>query len=280
MKIAITGASGLVGRHASELLRGEGHEIRAVSTRSAVKPADFDGCGAVVHLAGEPVSQRWTRAAREGIRSSRVDGTRSLVTALAGLKEAPAVLISASAIGIYGSRGEEILTESSAPAQDFLGEVAVEWEHEANAAEKLGVRVAMLRFGVILARDGGALKKMLLPFKLGVGGRIGDGQQWTSWIHIDDVVRLIAFAIGNPAMAGPINATAPNPITNAEFTRALAVALHRPSIFPVPLFALRLLFGEMAEVVYASQRVIPEAALHAGFEFKFPELRDALRDLL
>jgi hypothetical protein len=209
-----------------------------------------------------------------------VDGTRSLVTALAGLKEAPAVLISASAIGIYGSRGEEILTESSAPAQDFLGEVAVEWEHEANAVEKLGVRVAMLRFGVILARDGGALKKMLLPFKLGVGGRIGDGQQWTSWIHIDDVVRLIAFAIGNASVRGSVNAVAPNPVRNVEFTRALAVALHRPSIFPVPLFALRLLFGEMAEVVYASQRVIPEAALHAGFEFKFPELRDALRDLL
>jgi hypothetical protein len=217
-----------------------------------------------------------------------VDGTHRVVEALARLRKPPAVLISASAIGIYGSRGEEILTESSVPAVDFLGEVATEWEREARQAEgieakaagALGIRVAMLRFGVILARDGGALKQMLLPFKLAIGGRIGGGKQWMSWIHIDDVARLISFALGNESIRGPVNAVAPNPVTNAEFTRELASALHRPAILPVPLFALRLLFGEMAEIVYASQRVTPEAALGAGFDFKFAELRPALRDLL
>ena len=280
MKIAITGASGLVGRHTSDLLRGEGHEVRAVSTRSAIKPEDLEACDAVVHLAGEPVAQRWTTAAKERIRSSRVDGTRQLVQTLAGLKARPAVLISASAMGIYGTRGEETLRESSAPAADFLGEVAVEWERAAREAENFGVRVVMLRSGVVLARDGGALKKMLPPFKLGIGGRIGDGRQWMSWIHVDDVVRLIAFAITSPTVTGPVNAASPNPVTNAEFTRKLAGALHRPAIFPAPLFALRILFGQMAEILYASQRVIPEAALRAGFEFKFAELGAALRDVV
>lgn len=280
MKIAITGASGSVGRHASELLRGEDHQIHAVSARGSIKPEDFDGCDAVVHLAGEPVAQRWTAAAKERIRSSRVDGTHRVVEAMAASKKPPKVLISASAIGIYGSRGAEILTESSAPAVDFLGEVATEWEREAEAAKAVGIRVAMLRFGVILARDGGALKQMLLPFKLGIGGRIGNGRQWMSWIHMDDVARLISFAIGNESVRGPVNAVAPNPVTNAEFTRELASTLHRPAILPVPLFALRVLFGEMAEIVHASQRVIPQAAIRAGFEFKFAELRPALRDLL
>jgi hypothetical protein len=280
MRIAITGASGLVGRHASLMLRGEGHQIRAISTRSAINTEDLEGCGAVVHLAGEPVAQRWTAAAQQRIRSSRVDGTRQLVQALAALEARPAVLISASAIGYYGSRGDEALTESSPPATDFLGEVAVEWEREAKAAEALGIRVAMLRFGVILGRDGGALKKMLPPFKLGIGGRIGNGRQWMSWIHIDDIVRLIAFAIANESVRGPMNAVAPNPVTNAQFTRVLARALHRPAIFPVPLFVLKILFGQMAEILYASQRVIPEAAAREGFEFKFAELSAALRDLL
>jgi uncharacterized protein (TIGR01777 family) len=280
MKIAITGASGLVGRYAFEALRGEGHQLRAVSTRAVIQPGDFEGCHAVVHLAGEPVAQRWTAAAKERIRSSRVDGTRHVVEALAQLHKPPAVLISASAIGIYGTRGEETLTESSVPAQDFLGEVAVGWERAAREAEAFGMRVVTLRFGVILARDGGALKKMLPPFKLGVGGRIGNGKHWMSWIHIDDVVRLIAFAIADASVHGPVNAVAPNPVTNAQFTRELAHALHRPAIFPVPLFALRMLFGQMAEILYASQRVIPEAAIGAGFEFRFREIGAALRDLL
>jgi uncharacterized protein len=279
MRVAITGASGLVGQHTAALMHADGHEIRAVSTRGVLRPEDFEGCDAVVHLAGEPVAQRWTEKARERIRSSRVEGTRQVVEALRGLKKPPSVLVSASAIGIYGSRGEEVLTESSAPANDFLGEVAVEWEREARAAEVLGMRVVMLRFAVILAREGGALKKMLLPFRLGVGGRIGDGQQWMSWIHIEDVARLIAFVIANPLLTGPLNASAPNPVRNSEFTRELAAALHRPAIFPVPILALRILFGQMAEIVYGSQRVMPEAALRAGFEFKFRELGSALRDL-
>jgi uncharacterized protein len=278
--IAITGASGLVGRHSAEFLRAEGHEIRAVSTRGAMKPEDFEGCGAVVHLAGEPVAQRWTEKARDRIRSSRVEGTRRVVEALGKLKKPPSVLVSASAIGIYGSRGDEKLTESSKPGCDFLSGVVVEWEREARAAEAFGMRVVILRFAVILARDGGALKKMLLPFKLGVGGRIGSGEQWMSWIHVDDAARLVAFVVANPLHAGLVNASAPNPVRNSQFTRELAAALHRPAIFPVPVFALRLLFGQMAEIIYGSQRVIPEVALKSGFEFKFAELRSAFADLL
>jgi uncharacterized protein len=280
MRIAITGASGLVGHHTSDALRAEGHEVRTISTRSAIQPQDLEALDAVVHLAGEPVAQRWTAAAKERIRSSRVDGTRRVVEALSGLHARPKVLVSTSAIGYYGSRGDEMLTESSPPAADFLGEVAAEWEREARVAEKVGVRVATLRFGVILAPDGGALRKMLPPFKLGIGGRIGNGKQWMSWIHIDDVVRLIAFAISAPTVTGAVNAVSPNPLTNAGFTRELAHALHRPAIFPVPVFALRILFGQMAEILYGSQRVIPEAAIRAGFEFKFAELGAALRDLL
>jgi uncharacterized protein (TIGR01777 family) len=280
MRIAITGASGLVGRHTSGVLRAEGHEVRALSTRRAIQPEDLEACDVVVHLAGEPVAQRWTAAAKERIRSSRLDGTRDLVESLAELNKPPAVLISASAIGYYGSRGDEILTESSPAATDFLGEVAVDWERAARAAETLGIRVATIRFGVILARDGGALKQMLPPFKVGIGGRIGNGKQWMSWIHIDDVVRLIAFAIANESIRGPVNGVAPNPVTNAAFTRGLARALHRPAVFPVPLFALRILFGQMAEILYASQRVIPESALSAGFEFKFGELGAALSNLV
>jgi uncharacterized protein (TIGR01777 family) len=279
MRIAITGASGLVGCYTCSVLRGEGHEARTISTRSAIKREDLEGCDAVVHLAGEPVAQRWTAAAKERIRSSRVGGTRQLVLTLAALKARPAVLISASAVGYYGSRGDEALTESSPPAADFLGEVAMEWEREARAAEALGIRVVIPRFGVILAH-GGALEKMLPPFKLGIGGRIGNGKQWMSWIHMDDVTRLIAFAIANESVRGPINAVSPNPVTNAHFTRELARTLHRPAILPVPLFALRILFGQMAEIVYASQRVIPEAAIRAGFEFNFAELSAALRDLV
>lgn len=279
MIVGITGASGFVGRHAAGSLGRAGHEVRPVSMRGVVSSIDFAGCDAVVNLAGEPVAQRWTAEARERIRSSRVDGTRRVVEALASMEQRPAVLISASAIGIYGPRGEEILTESSAPAPDFLGRVAAEWEREAMAAEKLGMRVATLRFGIVLGRDGGALQKMLLPFRLGIGGKLGDGSQWMSSIHVDDVVGLIEFALANP-VRGAINATSPNPVRNAEFTRELARALHRPAIFPIPKFALRALFGEMSETIVASQRVIPEAAMHAGFEFKFPEIAGALENIL
>jgi uncharacterized protein (TIGR01777 family) len=220
------------------------------------------------------VSQRWTPAVRTRIRSSRVEGTRAVVNALSGSSKA--TLISASAIGYYGSRGEEVLTESSPPGSDFLAQMAVEWEHE---ADRFAGRVVKLRVSVVIGR-GGALAKMLLPFKLGIGGRLGDGSQWMSWIHLDDLVSLILFAIGNPAVVGAVNAASPNPLTNLDFTRELARALHRPAIFPVPKFALKLLFGEMSELVLDSQRVVPSVALDAGFSFGFPRIREALRDVL
>ena len=253
-----------------------GHTFHAISTRAGVVAGDFEGCDAVVNLTGEPVAQRWSIAARARIRSSRVEGTRSIVEALR--RNPPAVLVSASAIGYYGSRGDEVLTESSEPADDFLGRLAVEWEREALRAEEFGVRVVTLRIGVVLG-EGGALAKMLPIFRLGLGGRIGDGQQWMSWVHLDDLARLIEFALESP-VRGAINATAPNPVTNAEFTRELGRALHRPAVFPVPKVALRMLYGEMAEIVWASQRVIPQAALSSGFRFQFPELPTALNRIL
>ncbi|MBZ5604850.1 MAG: TIGR01777 family oxidoreductase [Acidobacteriia bacterium] len=260
MNLAITGASGFVGKR----LGGT-----AVSTRGAIV---LPPCDAVVNLAGEPVAQRWTAAAREKIRSSRVDGTRRLVEAMR--KNPPKVLVSASAIGYYGSRGDDVLTESSAPGDDFLAKVCIEWEREAMRAEEFGVRVVILRIGVVLGPGGGALAKMLPIFRLGLGGPIADGRHWMSWIHIDDMVRLIEFALENP-IRGVLNATAPNPVTNAEFTRELARVVHRPAIFPVPKFVLRMLYGEMASILWASQRVLPEAANLAGFDFRFREVGSA-----
>ena len=273
MKVAVTGASGFIGKRLMENLGGAG---QAVSLRGELN--SLAGVDAVVHLAGEPVSQRWSAEVREKIRSSRVEGTRKLVNAMRA--NPPKVLVSASAVGYYGSRGDEVLTEASAPADSFLADVCVEWEREALKAEEFGVRVVCLRNGVVLGKSGGALQKMIPPFKFGVGGRVGDGKQWTPWIHVDDAVGLVEFAISSPALRGPANATAPHPVTNERLTRALASALHRPAIFPVPKFALDLLFGEMAQIVYASQRVIPEAALNAGYKFRFPELEPALLQIL
>lgn len=275
MNIAITGASGFVGRHVIARLRE--HAIRPVSTRVGVRAKDFAGCDAVIHLAGEPVMQRWTAQVRERIKTSRVDGTRAVVEATRATP--PKVLISASAIGYYGSRGDEILTESSGPGDDFLAHTCLDWEREAFAAREFGVRVVVLRVSLVLGRDGGALQKMLTPFRLGIGGRIGTGEQWMSWIHLGDLAEMVAFALENE-VSGVWNAASPNPVTNAQFTRELARALHRPAIFPVPEFALRVLFGEMARVVVASDRVAPEAALRAGFSFRFAELGGALRALL
>ncbi len=278
MNIALTGASGFIGRHVSERLGAAGHAVRGVSTRGGFRPESFDGCDAVIHLAGEPVAQRWTAAARERIRASRVDGTRALVDALHA--RPPKVLVSASAVGYYGSRGDEMLKEDSPPGSDFLAGVVTAWEREARAAEEFGVRVVRIRTGLALGARGGALERMLLPFRLGIGGRIGDGTQWMSWIHVGDLTALISFALAEPALHGAVNAGAPNPVTNSRFTRELARALRRPAIFPVPRLALKILFGEMAEIIYASQRMIPEAALRAGFRFRFPEIGAALRDVL
>jgi uncharacterized protein (TIGR01777 family) len=272
MKIAVTGASGFIGRRLMEKL---GTEAYAVSLRGNLD--SVAGADAVINMAGEPVSQRWTKEVREKIRSSRVDGTRKLVGAMRAAP--PKVLVNASAVGYYGSRGDELLIESSAPAGDFLAEVCQEWEAEARKAGEFGVRVVCLRNGVVLGK-GGALAKMMPPFKLGAGGRIGDGRQWMAWIHVDDVAGLIEFAISHLDLKGAVNATAPNPVTNAEFTRQLASALHRPAILPVPKFALHLLFGDMAQIVYASQRVIPAVAAQAGYNFRFPKLEAALESLL
>jgi len=272
MNVAVTGASGFIGQR---LMASLGKEARAVSLRGNLD--GLAGADAVVHMAGEPVSQRWTKEARERIRSSRVEGTRRLVEAMRA--SPPRVLVSASAVGYYGSRGDEQLTESSTPADGFLADVCQEWELEALKAEEFGVRVVCLRNGLVLG-EGGGLEKMMLPFQLGVGGKIGDGKQWMAWIHIDDEVGLIEFAISSSRLSGPVNATAPNPVTNAEFTRELAHALHRPAILPVPKFALHLLYGDMAQIVYASQRAIPEAALQAGYQFRFPKLDGALLDIL
>jgi len=275
MNVVITGASGFLGRALSERLRASGHSVTAISLRTQPPPEAFAQCQAVVNLAGEPVAQRWSAAARERISTSRIQGTRSLVAALR--QHPPAVLVSASAVGYYGLRGDEILTEDSPPASDFLGQLAVGWEHEAHAAEQFGVRVVTPRIGVVIGRGGGALAQMLLPFRLGVGGRLGTGTQWMSWIALDDLVSLIEFAIEDAALSGPVNAVAPNPVTNAVFTRELAAALHRPAIFPIPALALKLLFGEMSQILLEGQRVIPRAALRAGFQFHFADLGQVLR---
>ncbi|HTS51264.1 MAG TPA: TIGR01777 family oxidoreductase [Bryobacteraceae bacterium] len=296
MNVTLTGATGFVGsRLVAKLLAG-GHQVHVLGRRRSSKlpasvsfsewnaaseppPDTVAGADAVIHLAGEPVGQRWTSQAKARIRDSRVEGTRLLVSALARQPRRPAVLVCASAIGIYGSRGDETLTETSASGQGFLAEVVTDWESAAQAAEPFGIRVVPVRFGIVLG-PGGALAKMLPAFRLGVGGRIGSGRQWMSWIHIVDAVDLSLFALGNSALRGPVNAVSPHPVTNLEFTREFAAALHRPAIFPVPEAALKLVFGEMAGMLLGSQRVLPEAAEAAGFRFRYPELRPALEDVL
>ncbi len=234
---------------------------------------------AVIHLAGEPVAQRWSAEVKQRIRDSRVNGTRNLVQALGKLRQCPSTLVCASAIGYYGSRGDETLTESSGPGSDFLSDVCVAWEKEAAAAENLGMRVVSMRTGIVLDPRGGALGRMVRPFRIGLGGKLGNGRSWMSWIHAQDEVGLFQYALDHP-LRGPVNAVAPNPVTNADFTRALAGALKKPAIFPVPGFALSLVFGEMAGVLLASDRVLPQAAQAAGYEFRFPLLGAALSDVL
>ncbi len=240
----------------------------------------LDGAGAVIHLAGETVNQRWTPSAKRRIRDSRVIGTTRLVEVIGSLEPKPSVLVCASATGIYGDRGEETLTEDAAPGSGFLAEVCAEWERAASAASAFGVRVVCLRLAMVLGREGGALAQMLLPFEWGLGARIAAGSQWMSWIHAADAVSLILFALAEGRLGGVVNAASPNPVTNAEFTAALAAVLRRPAVFRVPAGLLRLIYGEMAEIVLASQRVQPKAALEAGFEFRHAQLRGALQNLL
>jgi uncharacterized protein (TIGR01777 family) len=297
VNIAITGASGLIGRRLLEILGAAGHALMVVSRHAGTNvppgvgvvawdpmrgPAPEDGvrnANAVIHLAGEPVAQRWNEGTKRRIRESRVVGTRNLVQALAKLRNTPQTLVCASAVGYYGSRGDEELREDSAPGDGYLAEVCEAWEKEAMAAEGFGMRVVRVRVGVVLDAHGGALRRMLIPFRLGVGGKLGDGQQWMSWIHLADLAAMFQFAVENP-VRGALNGVAPIPVSNADFTQTLARVIHRPAIFPVPAFGLKLLFGEMSEILLASQRVLPAAAEAAGFKWRFPELGGALEDLL
>ena len=296
MKIVVTGASGLVGSRLVPSLEAKGHEVlrlvrnapagprevRWDPSKGTVDAAALEGVDAAVHLAGENLAEgRWTEEKKRRIRESRVKGTKLISETLAGLARKPEVLVSASAVGFYGDRGAEVLTEESAPGDDFLADVCREWERATAAAEGAGIRVVHTRFGVILSGEGGALKKMLFPFRMGVGGKLGSGRQYVSWVAIDDAVGAIEYALENKRLRGPVNVVAPQPVTNYEFTKALGGALSRPTIFPVPVFALRLLFGEMADAtLLASQRADPSRLKESGFVFKHPDITGALRHVL
>jgi uncharacterized protein len=241
----------------------------------------FAGVDAVVNLLGESVGQKWTTETKKKIRDSRVNGTRNLVEALGQLKTKPRVFVSGSAVGYYGNRGEEEITEASAQGDDFLARVCGEWEAEAQRAETFGIRTVRLRTGIVLAREGGALQQMLFPFKLGLGGPIGSGKQWFPWIHRDDLVGLILHAISQDKVAGPLNGTSPNPVRQAEFAKVLGKVLGRPAFLPTPVFAMRFRFGEFVDAgLLAGQKVLPKVALDSGYSFKFPNLEIALREIL
>src|ERR1700733_2952918 len=281
MNVAITGAGGMIGKRLRQRVVEAGQMALPISRAAgdSAMAEILDSADAIVHLAGEPVAQRWNDAAKKRIHDSRVEGTRHLVNVISAQSHRPRVLVCASAVGYDGSRGDQILTEASTPGTDYLARVVVEWEEAAQLAESLDMRVVRLRFGMVLGH-GGALAKLLPPFRLGVGGRLGSGHQWMAWIHLEDAVNLILFAINYAAVRGAVNATAPHPVTNEEFTDRLAQAIHRPAILPVPAFALKLALGEMAEMVLASQRVLPTVAKSAGFRFQYPELHPALENLL
>jgi len=293
MRITITGASGRIGRHLTDRLRARGDEVtvlsrdpqRGVRWDPIAEPAPAEalaGRDAIVHLAGEDVAQRWSDGAKSRIRESRVAGTHNLVAGLAAVPAdaRPAVLVSGSASGYYGPHGDEEVTEAAAPGEDFLATVCAGWEREALAAEPLGLRVVRVRTGIVLDRDGGALATMLTPFRLGVGGPVAGGRQWMPWIALEDEVGLLLCAIDDPAYSGAINACAPNPVTNREFSRALGRVLHRPAVAPVPGFAIRALYGEMAQIVTTGVRMVPSRALELGYAFAHTEVEAALRAAL
>jgi uncharacterized protein (TIGR01777 family) len=301
MRVTLTGATGLIGTKLVRALRERGDDVTVLSRSpdkatallgvdaqawdlmgGAPPAAALEGRDAVVHLAGEPVAQRWNDASRRAIAESRAVGTRNLVAGLRALDDAarPRVLVSSSAVGYYGKHGDERVPESTPPGDDFLAGVCVAWEREADAASELGLRVAKIRTGVVLDKSGGALKTMLPPFRLGAGGPVAGGRQYLPWIHVDDLVALYLRALDDASWSGPYNGSAPEPATNKDFSKALGRALHRPAVAPVPALAIKLLYGDMAEIVTEGQRAVPERALAGGFTYKYADLDAALADAL
>jgi len=303
MRVAVAGASGLVGSHLVPFLAGAGHTVvrltrSAGGGRSSPSPpsssggetvgwdpargtldaAALEGVDAIVNLAGEPVAERWTAEHKRDIRDSRVSGTGLLARTAASLSRRPKVFVNAAAVGFYGDRKDELLDERSAPGKGFLARVAVEWEEAARPAEQAGVRTVLARFGGVQHPSGGMLARLLPPFQLGGGGRLGDGKQWISWIALTDALRAIRFLLERDALSGPVNVVSPNPVTNEEFGKTLGRVLHRPAVFHAPAFMVRAMFGEMAdEILLGGQRVIPRKLLDAGFTFQYPTLEEALR---
>ena len=294
MKILITGASGLIGTALQKSFEEKGYEMLHVS-RSEPKAENeirwnadtgfededlprLEGLDAAIHLAGENISAlRWTDEKKKAIRDSRVHGTRTMIETFAKIDKKPAVFISASAIGFYGDRGEDEVTETSAAGDTFLSEVSKQWESESRRAEDMGIRTVLLRNGIVLSKDGGALATMMTPFKFGVGGVVGSGKQWMSWVSLDDVVGIVNYALENENLRGAVNVASPNPVTNEEFTKTLGEVLYRPTFLPLPEFAVNLVFGEMGDALLIdSTKVIPKRLLDAGYKFKYPELKSAL----
>ncbi len=296
LRVAVSGAGGLIGSALVSRLAAEGHHVRPLVRRAPgageigwdpeagrLDPRDLQGIDAIVHLAGENIGSRWTKARKARILASRVKGTRLLSERAGQMANPPRVMISASAVGIYGNRGDEILTEESplGDSHDFLVSTGRQWEAGADAARTAGLRVVHPRFGLVLSDRGGALGRMLLPFRLGIGGRLGSGSQWMSWISIDDAVSALLFLMVNEAAHGPVNVTSPAPARNRDFTGTLGRVLSRPTVLPVPAHGLRLIFGEMADAtLLASTRVVPQRLLELGFRFRHPELEPALRHVL
>jgi uncharacterized protein (TIGR01777 family) len=294
MKVLITGASGFIGTALQRALREKGHDL-LLASRGEPRDAswvqwsvedgfadqkELEGIDAVIHLAGESISGlRWTDEKKKAIRDSRVIGTRNIVDTISELDQRPSVLISASAVGFYGDRGDEILTETSKSGNTFLADVCREWEAESRRAEDSGVRTVLMRTGLVMSKHGGALGTMLLPFKMGLGGVIGDGKQWMSWISLDDHINVITTALENESVRGAVNSVSPEPVTNEEFTKVMGEVLYRPTFIPVPEFAVHLMLGEMGEeLLLNSERVIPKRLTDLGFKFKFANLKKAIEN--
>jgi len=279
MKVLLLGASGFVGKHLLAALQTRGDDIVTASLRDPDAAADrATGCDAIVNLAGEPLAQRWNASVKRRIEQSRTEAPRRFLSELARRQRRCSVYVGASAIGYYGTSETETFVEESSPGQDFLAAVCAGWEREAQQATNLGMRVSIVRTGIALGTDGGALEKILPPFRAGLGGVVGSGRQWFSWIHIDDLIGVYLMALDS--VSGPVNACAPNPVTNAAFTRELAAALNRPALFAVPALALRMMLGEGADILLRGQRVLPKRTEELGYRFAFPELKAALASLL